>query len=88
MCTPALLVFAVLIACSALIGFDAFHQKNLLMREFGVIQEPLETESMLKEVEMATFHVVMALFSNRDRLGGGRRYPRARGVSFDRSCLQ
>jgi two-component system NtrC family sensor kinase len=62
--TKGLLAFAALIVYSALIAVFAFHQKELLLRDFEGIQELLETESMLKEADVATFHAVMAVFAN------------------------
>lgn len=64
--TKGMLVFAALIAYSALIAFFAFHQKTLLLRDFEAIQILLETESMVKEADVTTFHAVMALFANAD----------------------
>ncbi|MES2149418.1 MAG: ATP-binding protein [Pseudomonadota bacterium] len=62
--TKGMLVFSALIVYSALIAFFAFHQKNQLLRDFEVIQGLLETESMLKEADLAAFHAVMAVFAN------------------------
>ena len=76
--TKGMLVFAALIAYSALIAFFAFHQKNLLLRDFEAIQGLLETESMLKEADVATFHAVMALFANADAADAGARTGRIR----------
>jgi two-component system NtrC family sensor kinase len=76
--TKGMLVFAALIAYSALIAFFAFYQKNLLLRDFEAIQGLLETESMLKETDVATFHAVMALFANADAAGGAARTGRIR----------
>ncbi len=61
-----LLVFAALIAYSVLIALFAFHEKDQLLRDFDDIQGMLETESMLKEADLATFHAVMAVFANAD----------------------
>lgn len=71
--TKGMLVFAALIAYSALIAFFAFQQKNLLLRDFEAIQGLLETESMLKEADVATFHAVMALFANADAVDAAAR---------------
>ena len=62
--TKGMLVFAALIVYSVLIAWFAFHQKNLLLRDFEAIQGTLETEAMLKQADIATFHAVTALFVN------------------------
>lgn len=62
--TKGMLVFVALIVYSAVVAVFAFHQKNLLLSEFEAIQGMLETESMLKEADLSTFHAVMAVFAN------------------------
>jgi two-component system, NtrC family, sensor kinase len=62
--TKGMLVFAALIAYSSLVAVFAFHEKNLLLNEFEAIQGMLETEAMLKEADLATFHAVTAVFGN------------------------
>lgn len=64
--TKGRLVFAALIVYSLLIAWFAFDQKNRLLRDFESIQATLETEALLKQVDMATFHAVTALFVNVD----------------------
>lgn len=64
--TKGMLVFAALIAYSVLIACFAFYQKNLLLRDFEAIQGTLETEALLKQADVATFHAVMAVFVNID----------------------
>ncbi len=64
--TKGRLVFAALIVYSVLIAWFAFDQKNRLLRDFESIQATLETEALLKQVDMATFHAVTALFVNVD----------------------
>ena len=61
-----LIVFVVLMAYSVVIAFFAFHQKNLLLRDFEKIQGALETETMLKQADVSAFHAVMAIFANID----------------------
>lgn len=79
--TKGMLVFAVLIVYSALIAVFAFHEKNLLLRDFNSIQGLLETESLLKEADVAAFHAVMALFANAERADGPARTERI-GVHY------
>ena len=62
--TKGLIVFAALIVYSVVIALFAFHQKNLLLGEFEQIQGTLETEALLKQADVATFHAVMAIFAN------------------------
>ena len=64
--TKGLIVFFALIVYSIVIAIFAFHQKNLLLRDFEEIQENLETETMLKQAEVSSFHAVMAIFANID----------------------
>jgi two-component system, NtrC family, sensor kinase len=66
--TKGMVVFAALLAYFVLISAFVFYQKNLLLREFEAIQVTLETEAMLKQADVATFHTVMALFANADAL--------------------
>lgn len=61
-----MIVFAALMAYSVVIAFFVFHQKNLLLHEFEDIQGALETEAMLKQADVSTFHAVMAIFANID----------------------
>ena len=61
-----LIVFAALMVYSVVIAIFVFHQKNLLLYDFEEIQGALETEAMLKEADVATFHAVMAIFANID----------------------
>ena len=56
----ALIVYAFIIA-----GF-AFNQKNLLLADFDAIQTQLDTETMLAQVDVAVFQVVMAVVANTD----------------------
>jgi two-component system NtrC family sensor kinase len=62
--TKGMLVFAALIAYSVLIAIFAFNQKNQLLRDFDAIQRTLETEGLLKQAEVATFHGLMSLLVN------------------------
>ena len=67
--TKGLIVFSALIAYSIVIAAFAFHQKNLLLRDFEEIQAALETEAMLKQADVSTFHAVMTIFTNIDASG-------------------
>ena len=62
--SKGLLVFVALIAYSVVIASFAFHQKNLLLRDFEKIQATLETEAMLKQADVSTFHAVMTIFTH------------------------
>lgn len=62
--TKGMLVFAALIAYSVLIAVFSFTQKNQLLRDFDAIQRTLETEALLKQSEVATFHGLMSLLVN------------------------
>jgi signal transduction histidine kinase len=62
--SKGLMVFAALFAYVLMIAVFAFQQKNILLRDFEAIQGTLETEAMLKQADVATFHTVMALFAN------------------------
>lgn len=64
--TKGLIVFFALIIYSIVIAVFAFHQKDLMLRDFEEIQANLETESMLKQAETSSFHAVMAIFANVD----------------------
>ena len=64
--TKGLLVFCTLIVYSVLIAWFAFHQKDLLLRDFEEIQSALETEAMLKQVDISTFHAIAAISANID----------------------
>ncbi len=64
--TKGLVVFGTLIAYAIIIALFAFHQKNLLQRDFDEIQQSLEVDSMLKQADTAAFHAVMAVFANVD----------------------
>lgn len=64
--TKGLIVFAALIAYSVVIAIFAFHQKDILLHDFEEIQGALETESMLKQADISTFHAVIAIFANID----------------------
>ena len=64
--SKGLIVFGVLFAYSFLLSAFAFHQKNLLQQEFQEIQTSLETENVLKQAELSSFHAVMAILSNID----------------------
>lgn len=64
--TKGLIVFAALMVYSVVIALFVFHQKNLLLHEFEEIQGALETEAMLKQADVSTFHAVMAIFANID----------------------
>jgi len=64
--TKGLIVFAALIIYSIVIALFAFHQKTLLLSDFEEIQWDLETEGMLEQAEISTFHAVMAVFANID----------------------
>jgi two-component system NtrC family sensor kinase len=65
--TKGMFVFTALIAYSVVVAFFAFHQKNLLLRDFEEIQGTLETEAMLRQADVSTFHAVMAIFANIDK---------------------
>jgi signal transduction histidine kinase len=62
--TKGMLVFGTLIAYSLVIAAFAFNQKNQLLRDFDAIQHTLETEAVLKQAEVSTFHGLMALLVN------------------------
>ncbi len=64
--TKGLIVFVALMAYSILIASFAFHEKELLLRDFDEIQQSLETEAMLTQADAATFHAVMTVFANID----------------------
>jgi two-component system NtrC family sensor kinase len=66
--SKGLIVFAALLAYVVLISVFAFQQKNMLLHDFEAIQGTLETEAMLKQADVATFHTVMALFANANTL--------------------
>ncbi|HJV88654.1 MAG TPA: ATP-binding protein [Noviherbaspirillum sp.] len=61
-----LVVFGTLITYAVIIALFAFHQKNLLQRDFDEIQQSLEVDAMLKQADTAAFHAVMAVFANVD----------------------
>lgn len=61
--TKGLMVIGALIVYSVAIAAFAFSQKNLLLGEFDAIQESLETEALLKQVDLSAFHAVMATFA-------------------------
>jgi two-component system NtrC family sensor kinase len=61
--TKGLMVLAALIVYSVAIAAFAFSQKNQLLGEFDAIQESLETETLLKQVDLSAFHAVMATFA-------------------------
>jgi len=64
--TKGLIVLSVLFAYTVLLAVFAFHQKNLLLKEFDEIQVSLETEGILKQAEISSFHAVMAILSDID----------------------
>lgn len=64
--TKGLIVFAALMAYSVVIAFFVFHQKSLLLHDFDEIQGALETEAMLKQADVSTFHAILAIFANID----------------------
>ena len=64
--SKGLIVFGVLFFYSFLLSAFAFHQKNLLQDEFREIQVTLETENVLKQAEVSSFHAVMAILSSID----------------------
>lgn len=70
------LVFGALLLYSIVFALFVFQQKNLLMKEFEEIQSALETEALLKQADVATFHAVMAIVINSevpDRVAGLQR---------------
>ena len=64
-----LIVFAALMFYSVVIALFAFHQKNLLLHDFEEIQRALETETMLKQADVSTFHALMTIFTQIDAFG-------------------
>lgn len=64
--TKGLLVFAALMIYTLIVDGFVFHQKELLLRDFEEIQQTLEAEALLKQVDVSTFHTVMAIFANND----------------------
>lgn len=74
--TKGLMVFVALIVYAIMIAIFAFHQKDLMLRDFEEIQLRLETETMLKQAEISAFHAVMAVFANvdaQDQMAGMQR---------------
>ena len=74
--TKGLMVFAALMIYTLIVDGFVFHQKELLLRDFEEIQQTLEAETLLKQVDVSTFHVVMAVFANidaPDRIAGLQR---------------
>lgn len=74
--SKGLLVFAALMFYTLIVDAFVFHQKELLLRDFDEIQQTLEAEALLKQVDVSTFHAVMAVFANidvPDRLAGLQR---------------
>ncbi|CAN5397363.1 hypothetical protein BH11PSE11_BH11PSE11_39430 [soil metagenome] len=67
--TKGFLVFAALMAYSIVIAFFVLQQKNALLQEFEQIQAALETEAVLKQADVSTFHAVMAVFASIDAPG-------------------
>nr|MDP2191907.1 ATP-binding protein [Rhodoferax sp.] len=59
-------MFAALMFYSVVIALFAFHQKNLLLHDFEEIQRTIETETMLRQADVSTFHALMAIFVNID----------------------
>lgn len=62
--TKGLIAFFALMVYAMFIAFFVFQQKNQLLQELENIESALETEAMLKEADVATFHAVMAIFAN------------------------
>jgi two-component system, NtrC family, sensor kinase len=64
--TKGAIVFAALMAYSIVIAFFLFHEKQLLLGDFEEIQQSLETEALLTQADVSTFHAVMSVFANID----------------------
>ena len=64
--TKGLIVFAALMIYTLIVDAFIYHQKELLLRDFDEIQQTLEAEGLLKQVDVSTFHTVMAIFANFD----------------------
>jgi two-component system, NtrC family, sensor kinase len=72
--TKGLMVFAALMVYTLVVDAFVYQQKELLLRDFDEIQQSLEAEALLKQVDVSTFHTVMAVFANIDspHLGAGQ----------------
>ena len=64
--TKGLMVFAALMIYTLVVDAFVYQQKELLLRDFDEIQQTLEAEGLLKQVDVSTFHTVMAIFANFD----------------------
>jgi two-component system, NtrC family, sensor kinase len=66
--TKGLMVFGALMIYTLVVDAFVYYQKELLLRDFDEIQQTLEAEGLLKQVDVSTFHTVMAVFANIDSL--------------------
>lgn len=61
-----LFVIGVLVVYAALIAIFVLHEKKLLLADFEEIQQSQVIDGVLKQVDMAVFHSVVALFPSID----------------------